>query len=83
MGKPNLVKRFFRSEWSSCIVGPIYGLFFWWYTTDLVLKGAPFTDDSRTVTTKCLLSNDDETSGTSCSDDEPLTYKPLMTTETR
>ena len=44
MKKESLLGRFFKARWSGCILGPCYGLFIYWWITNLVLKGPPFTD---------------------------------------
>ena len=39
-----LVSNFFKSRWSSGILGPFYGLFIYYWITYMVLKGPPFTE---------------------------------------
>ena len=48
MKKESLLGRFFKARWSGCILGPCYGLFIYWWITNLVLKGPPFTERQGT-----------------------------------
>ena len=72
MKNESLLGRFFKARWSGCILGPCYGLFIYWWITNLVLKGPPFTDPAQDS-----LSLDNTSSQSS---NESLKLDPLTST---